>query len=160
LRGWEISYYARNHGAKIKQQHGTYHPASVSPSFFFSSMNTTCMTFSSVFFPAISTTRRNLIRELCIPTDRNGYYLSILFSSPSLSNCRFTLPVILWFVCSITCKFLRQLINELHFIIYRSLWAEYLTFPYQVLSSKNVLPYRLALLILRFAHGVARSRKS
>lgn len=118
MRGWEISYYARNHGAKIKRQHGTYHPASVPPSFSFRRLRILYVWHSpSFFFPAISTTRRNLICELCIRADRSGH-LSILFSSPSLSNCRFTLPVILWFVCSITCKFLRQLINELHFIIY------------------------------------------
>lgn len=96
------------------------------------------------FFRNFNTTRqrRDVIRELCIQADRNGH-LSILFSSPSLHNCRFRLHVILWFACSITCKFLRRLTNELHtfYHIYRSLWAEYLTlfFPYQILSPKNVL---------------------
>lgn len=52
----------------------------------------------------------------------------------------------------IKCKFLRRLTNELLFITYRSLWAEYLnslTKSY-FLKCSNCL----TLLILRFAHGV------
>jgi len=102
---------------------------------FSTSTNTTC--HSPLFFSQFQ--RWDIIRESCVRADRSGH-LSILFSSPSLYNCRFTCMSFCDLFAISHANFFCRLINELHLIIYRSLWAEYLTFPYQILSPKNVLP--------------------
>jgi hypothetical protein len=142
LRGWEISYYARNRGAKIKRQHGTYHPASGPPSFFFlSSWRLWILCHLPLSpFPAILTTRRDSIRELCIRADRSKHFFDPFFPPPFTTVVLHCVPF-----CVICLRYHIQISMPTYkratfYYIYRSLWAEYLTFfPYQVLSPKNVL---------------------
>lgn len=155
LRGWEISYYARNRGAKIKRQHGTYHPASGPPSFFpfFFLFDVYEYYVISLFLRSPQFQRHDEILSVNYvfrPIAANTF--SILFSSLSLYNCRFTLRAVsVWFVCAFTYKSQCRLINELHFTIYTVAFERNTLHFFLIKSYLLKMFYYLALLILRFA---------